>query len=192
MDQLSLEQLVTNEAKSQAASLIDFAQNESMQYITKEKARLTNLLQEQKQKLTAEFESKKSFLFFTMESDFKKKLLQKRQSLMDQLAVTLHKNFLEMIRLKPHLLLKKTISQLASKNGELKVSRELSGIITNELIQQFNKENKSTFEFAGVDPQLEPGIAVLKGTTRYIYSLQEFIDAFLEKNNSDITKLLQF
>ena len=192
MDQSSLEQLVTNEAKSQAASLIDSAEHEALQYIAKEKARLANLHQEQKQKLTAEFESKKSFLFFTMESDFKKKLLQKRQSLMDQLAISLHKNFLEMIRLKPHLLLKKTISQLASKNGELKVSRELSGIITNELIQQFNKENKSTFEFAGVDPQLEPGIAVLKGTTRYIYSLQEFIDAFLEKNHSDITKLLQF
>jgi vacuolar-type H+-ATPase subunit E/Vma4 len=192
MDQPSLEQLVTNEAKSQASSLIDSAEHETLQYTTKEKARLASLHQEQKQKLTAEFESKKSFLFFTMESDFKKKLLQKRQSLMNQLAITLHKNFLEMIRLKPNLFLKKTISQLTSKNGELKVSKELSGIITNELIQQFNQETKSAFEFAGVDPQLEPGIAVLKGTTRYIYSLQEFIDAFLEKNHSDITKLMQF
>ena len=192
MDQPSLEQLVTNEAKSQAASLIDFTEHETLLCVAKEKARLANLHQDQKQKLTAEFESKKSFLFFTMESDFKKKLLQKRQSLMDQLATALHKNFLEMIRLKPHLLLKKTISQLTSKNGELKVSKELSGIITNELIQQFNQENKSAFEFAGVDTLLEPGIAVLKGTTRYIYSLQEFIDAFLEKNHSDITKLLQF
>ncbi len=192
MDQSSLEQLVTNEAKSQAASLIDSAEHEALQYIAKEKARLANLHQEQKQKLTAEFESKKSFLFFTMESDFKKKLLQKRQSLMDQLAISLHKNFLEMIRLKPNLLLKKTISQLTSKNGELKVSKELSGIITNELIQQFNQENQSIFKFTGVDAQLEPGIAVLNGTTRYIYSLQEFIDNFLEKNHSDITKLLQF
>lgn len=192
MDRSTLEQLVTNEAKSQAESLVDSAEHESLLYIAKEKARLENLHQEQKQKLTAEFESKKSFLFFTMESDYKKKILQKRQTLMDQLATTLHKNFLEMIRLKPNLLLKKTISQLTSKNGELKVSKELSGIITNELIQQFNQENKSAFEFAGVDTLLEPGIAVLKGTTRYIYSLQEFIDAFLEKNHSDITKLLQF
>lgn len=191
MDPSSLSKLITDEAKSQAESLIDSAEHEALHWIATEKKRLETQFQEQKQKLNAEYESKKSFLFFTMESDLKKKILQKKQSLMDQLSLTLQKNLLEIIRLKPMLLLKKTISQLSLKEGYLSISKELSSIITRELIQQFNEENKSHFEYSGTDDQLEPGIAVLKGTTRYIYSLQEFIDSFLEKNHADISRLIQ-
>jgi len=191
MDQPSLEKLITDEAKAQAESLIDSAKHESMEYISSEKRRLDNWFHEQKQKLASEYDSKKSFLFFTMESDLKKKILQKKQSIMDQLAQTLHKNLLEMIRLNPALLLRKTIAQLTQKDGKLSVSQEFSSIITKELIQQFNQENKSHFEYAGTDNQLEPGIAILKGTTRYIFSLQELIDSFLEKNHADITRLIQ-
>lgn len=191
MDQPSLEQLVTNEAKFQAESLIADAEHESLQYTGNEKVRLEALYQDQKQKLLSEYESKKSFLFFTMDSDYKKKILQKKQSVMDQLTSVLQKNFLEIIRLKPNLLLKKTLLQLSAKNGEVYVSQELSTMITQDLVHQFNQENHSTFEYKGVDTQLEPGIAVQKGTIKYIYSLKEFIDTFLEKNHSDITKLLE-
>jgi len=64
-------------------------------------------------------------------------------------------------------------------------------MITQDLVHQFNQENHSAFEYKGVDTQLEPGIAVQKGTIKYIYSVKEYIDTFLEKNHSDITKLLE-
>jgi len=191
MDRLTLEALVTNEAKTQADTVIQTAEQEVLQYLTKEKNRLEGNFKEQSQKLTAEYESKKSFLFFTMESEYKKKLLQKKQVLMDQLAIVLHKNLLEMIRINPPLLLKKTLSQSPSLNGQVYVSQELSAIITGELIQQFNQKHGTSFEYIGVDPQLEPGMAIVKDTTRYIFALHEFIDTFIEKNHSDITKLLQ-
>jgi len=191
MDRLTLEALVTNEAKNQADAIIQTAEQDVLQFLSKEKSRLEAYFKEQSQKLTAEYDSKKSFLFFTMESEHKKKLLQKKQSLIDQLTVVLHKNLLEMIRLKPQLLLKKTLMQSPTPNGQVYVSQELSAIITDELIQQFNQSHHTSFKYAGIDSQLEPGIAILKDTTRYIFALHELIDAFLEKNHADITKLLQ-
>lgn len=81
MDRLTLEALVTNEAKTQADTVIQTAEQEVLQYLTKEKNRLEGNFKEQSQKLTAEYESKKSFLFFTMESEYKKNCFKKSKFL---------------------------------------------------------------------------------------------------------------
>lgn len=186
MNTNKLEQVVTAEAKNEAAELIGAARiniKNKLELFTND---LTNLHDSEKRHLNDEINSRINNTKFFAESDYKKKLLHAQHDLLISLKKELLKNYIDIIQKNPAILLKKVNKEIP-KTADIYCSFELEKSF-NEKVLSEQGLTKPNYSFKGVDSELEPGLAFVDGNIKYIFPLNEIVEDFMMNNKTEIRK----
>ncbi len=188
MDLQKLTDLVTQEAKKEADFLLDNAKKRLEDFLASEKQLIKHNQNEKMQEETDQNNSKLNYLRFNLESEYKKKVLHLRFNIMEELRSKLNSALLETIRKEPYRYLELVLKDLNTENANFFINSHLEGIVTSDLVQQYNREHGTSFTWKGLDSTIDPGIGLEQGTIRYIFPLEEIVSHFLDKHSSEINE----
>ncbi len=188
MDQEKLFEVVTKEAKQEAEDILNKARALSEKELADEKEKINRYKEDRLASEKNLFLSRINYLRFSMESEYKKKLLYLKHQLMEELKDSLFKTALEQISRDAYGYLSFALKDCPSKEGVLYAGNKISSFMDEKLIKQYNQEHKTNFQWGGTEASLEAGLSLEKGAVKYIFPLMEWIDRFIENKKNDINE----
>jgi hypothetical protein len=188
MDLTKLSEVVSKEARAEADQLIQAAQFQAEETLKREKLLTENRTKERFEEENNQFTSKLNYLRFNFESDFKKRVLHLKHSIMEDLQSRLYNAAIETIKTQAMLYLESVLKKSPVKTAVVYISSELDSIFNANTLKNYNTATGSVFSWGGVDTALQLGMAIENGPVRYIFPLSENIQHFIEQHAVDINE----
>jgi len=186
-----LKEVITFTAREEAEKLLKEVQKEIKEYIDSELVKLNTYYNERKDKIEQEFSSKIAYIKFSVESDYRKKILRTKHNLIEEIKTLLTNSFLEEIERNPSKFVTYTLRSINTKEGTYLISKELENIVTEQIFKHCSKNISSfSMRFGGIDSEIEAGVAVTLSNKKYIFSVSELIDRFIDRNSQYLSELL--
>ncbi len=186
MDLSKLSDVVSKEAKAEADQIIQTARTQSEALLNREKQLIEQKSKERIEEENNQYTSRLNYLRFNFESDFKKRVLHLKHSIMEDLEEKLYQCAVEVIKTKSLVYLGSVLSKSPVQQATLFVSLELENIISLEVLKTYNTASGSSFIWGGVDTGLPLGLAIEHGLVRYIFPLSESIQQFIQDHANEI------
>lgn len=175
-----LKEVVTEEAKEEKDRLLNEVSKEVNDFLDSEKRKLDNYYNEKRQKIEQEYSSRATYINFLLESEFRKKLLRFKHSLLEEAKQFLTDTLVDEIKNNPEKFVKLSLKELRLREGKFLVSKELSEIITEKIFYKSAKD--LPLEYGGIDFDIETGVAIELANKKYIFFLREIVEKFLLNN----------
>jgi len=188
MDLNKLSEVVSKEAKAEADQIIQTARFQAEELFKREKLLIETRTKERIEEESNQFTSKLNYLRLNFESDFKKRVLHLKHSIMEDLQSRLYQCAIETIKTQAIVYLESVLAKSPVKTAVVYISSELSTTLQEDALKAHNKVSGSNFSWGGVDEALQLGMALENGPVRYIFPLSENIQHFIEQHASDINE----
>lgn len=189
MDIQKLEQIVLEDAKTDAQNLINKTKKESEKWLIEQSRIVKEEHFEEIDRINSEHKSDLSNMKASLAADFHKNVVKAKKDKISLLKNELLNSILSKIRQNPDWILEKAFLDLTITSGQVFVSEDILKHLKQETVDLFLKKHPG-FVWEGVDKTMNSGIAIDHKTVRYLFPLQEMIDEFVEKNNSLIESLI--
>jgi hypothetical protein len=186
MDLSKLSDVVGKEAKAEADQIIQTARIQSETLLDREKQLIEHKSKERIEEENNQFTSRLNYLRFNFESDFKKRVLHLKHSIMEDLEEKLYQCAVEVIKTQSMVYLGSVLSKSPVQKATVFVSPDLENIIHAEVLKAYNTASGSAFAWGGVDAGLQLGLAIEHGLVRYIFPLSESIQHFIQEHANEL------
>jgi hypothetical protein len=186
MDLSKLSDVVGKEAKTEADQIVQTARLQSEELLNREKQLIENRCKERIEEENNQYTSRLNYLRFNLESDFKKRVLHLKHSIMEDLESKLYQCAIEAIKTRTMVYLGSILSKSPVRQASVFISSELEDIIHEENINAYNTASASSFTWGGVDAGLQLGLAIENGPVRYIFPLSESIQQFIQDHANEL------
>jgi uncharacterized protein with gpF-like domain len=189
MDIQKLEHIVLEDAKTDAQNLINKTKKESEKWLLEQSRIIKNEHLEEIDRINSEHTSMITNMKASLAADFHKSLVKAKKDKISFLKSELLNSILTKINQTPEWILEKAFLDLTMSSGEIVVSEDIAKHLNKEKTETFLKKHPG-FTWNGIDKTMNSGIAVDYKSVRYLFPLEEIIDDFVEKSNSQIESLL--
>lgn len=189
MDIQKLEQIVLSDAKTEAQQLIDQTKEEMKAWFLEQSTLLNNTHQDEIERIKSDHMSLLSTIKTSLETELHKQIGKEKKEKMTVLKKELLKALQNKLAKDPEWFLTLAFSQLTLKEGSLLVSDDLKNELKQSPIEIFLAKFPG-YKWAGYSKDIDSGLMIESNSVRYLFPLEEIVDAFIDKQTETINDLL--